>query len=84
MTIIEAMGTGLPMVVTKVGGVPDMIEHGVSGLLTDCEPEKIAEACLRLAKDAALRERLGTRAREESRRFSAEFMTEQYLEEYSK
>ena len=84
MTIIEAMGTGLPIVATKVGGVPDMIAHEVSGLLTDCQPEMVCEACLRLAAEEGLRQKLGQRAKADSVRFSSEFMTERYLEEYRK
>lgn len=84
MTIIEAMGTGLPVVATAVGGVPDMISHRVSGLLTELTAQSVAEACEALAADEALREKLGKTAREESRRFSADFMAQRYAEEYQK
>jgi len=83
MTIIEAMGTGLPIVATKVGGVPDMIRHGESGLLTGSQPEEVCQAVVTLMADADLREKLGHRAKEESRRFSAEFMAEEYLRIYT-
>ena len=82
MTIIEAMGTGLPVVATAVGGVPDMLKQEQSGLLTACEPDAVAEAVIRLAKDPALRERLGRAAKQESRRFSAETMAERYCAAY--
>ena len=84
MTIIEAMGTGLPIVATNVGGVPDMIEDGKSGLLVPCKPAAVCAACLRLAENQELRQTLGKNAKEQSRRFSAEFMAERYLEEYKK
>lgn len=84
MTIIEAMGSGLPIVATKVGGVPDMIAQEESGLLTELTAEAVCAACLRLAEREDLRARLGQKAREESRRFSAEFMAESYLEQYKK
>ena len=84
MTIIEAMGTGLPVVATAVGGVPDMISHRVSGLLTELTAQSVAEACEALAADEALREKLGKTARAESRRFSADFMAQRYAEEYQK
>ena len=48
MTIIEAMGTGLPVVASAVGGVPDMLEDGVSGLLVSCDPDAVAQAVLQL------------------------------------
>jgi len=84
MTIIEAMGTGLPIVAANVGGIPDMIEDGKSGLLVSCDPEKVCAACLRLAEDSLLRERMGKLARSRSQRFSADYMTRRYLEEYNK
>ena len=84
MTVIEAMGTGLPIVATEVGGLPDMITRNESGLLTELSAEAVSEACLELAKSEELRARLGRKAREESRRFSAEFMAESYLRLYSK
>ena len=82
MTIIEAMGTGLPIVATRVGGVPDMIREGQSGILTELTPQSVCDACVRLTEDSVLRERFGRQAREDSRRFSAEYMAERYLEEY--
>ena len=84
MTIIEAMGTGLPIVATAVGGVPDMITHEVSGLLTGEDPQEICGACLRLARDEGLRQRLGQQAKADSLRFSADYMADRYLEEYKK
>ena len=74
MTIIEAMGTGLPIVATRVGGVPDMIRDGESGLLTELTAQSVYDACVKLAQEASLRERLGRQAREDSSRFSAEYM----------
>ena len=82
MTIIEAMGTGLPVVAAAVGGVPDMIMDGESGLLTGKTPEAVAEAVLRLARDESLRESLGRKAKQESIRFSAEHMAQSYCAAY--
>lgn len=83
MTLIEAMGTGLPIVASAVGGVPDMLEDGRSGLLTDCEPDSVARAALRLLEDQSLRERLGNHAKSESTRFSAGYMAQQYVRVYA-
>jgi len=84
MTVIEAMGTGLPIVATNVGGLPDMILHGQSGLLTQLSAEAVCEACLKLAGDEQLREAFGRKAREDSLRFSADYMARQYLLQYTK
>lgn len=84
MTIIEAMGTGLPIVASRVGGIPDMITDGESGLLVEPEPQSICDALARLAEDEALRQRLGDTARKQSRVFSSEHMARDYLSIYSK
>ena len=82
MTIIEAMGTGLPIVASNVGGIPDMIEDGKSGLLTGTEPNEICQAWLCLAGDESLRMHLGQQAKDDSQRFAAGYMAQRYLEEY--
>lgn len=82
MTIIEAMGTGLPVVATAVGGVPDMLTHEESGLLVDCDPDAVAAAVIRLAREEQLRQCLGRRAKQESVKFSAEHMAECYCKVY--
>jgi len=83
MTIIEAMGTGLPVVASAVGGVPDMITHGESGLLTSTDPEEVAGAVLELMGNKALREKLGENAKQASKRFSAEYMAAEYCKVYN-
>lgn len=82
MTVIEAMGTGLPIVASNVGGIPDMVKDGESGLMTTLAPEDIARCCTALLSDEKLRERLGRRARAESGRFSAEEMARSYCRVY--
>ena len=68
---LEAMASGLPLVGTNVGGIPEIIEDGVSGLLVEARsPEQLAEAYIRLLRDEALRVRIGRGARE---RVEAEF-----------
>lgn len=78
ITLIEAMGTGLPIVATKVGGIPDMITNNVTGLLVDVESEAIANALIRLIKDEQLRVRIGNAARDYSKNFSVQVMKDQY------
>ena len=84
MTIIEAMGTGLPIVASRVGGVPDMLRDGESGLLVSCDPEDVCAACAKLIGSEALRETLGQNALADSVRFSADFMARQYCTEYER
>jgi glycosyltransferase involved in cell wall biosynthesis len=62
---IEAMAAGLPVVSTMAGGTPEVVEDGVTGVLVP--PGKAApltEALLRLAKEPALRRRMGDAGRD--------------------
>jgi glycosyltransferase involved in cell wall biosynthesis len=64
LTILEAMAAGLPTAASEVGGIPDAIQQGVSGLLVPPgNPERLAEALALLLRDPALRARLGQSAR---------------------
>ncbi len=82
ITLIEAMGSGLPIVATAVGGVPDMLTDGESARLTECTPEAVAEAALALIESEELRTELGRAALGEAERFSAKIMAERYVEVY--
>ncbi len=83
MTIIEAMGTGLPIVATAVGGVPDMLKNGEDGIMVPCEEEAVVKACKALIENKAMREKLGRAARKNADRFSAQAMGKRYLEIYT-
>jgi glycosyltransferase involved in cell wall biosynthesis len=64
LTLIEAMATGLPCVSTRVGGVPEVIEDGESGLLADAgHDDDLAQHVLRLATQPELHRRVGCAAR---------------------
>lgn len=57
--MLEAMASGLPIVVSDVAGVPTLVQHEVNGLLVPpAEPSAIAEAVDRLIRDGELRRRL--------------------------
>ena len=58
-SLLEALASGVPVVSTNVGGVPYMVEHGLTALLVPAgEPERMAEAIAQLLQDGALRSRL--------------------------
>jgi glycosyltransferase involved in cell wall biosynthesis len=70
VALMEAMSLGLAVVVTDVGGIPDIVCDGVDGLVVPPgRPDLLAGALLRLAADSELRRRLGTAAQLRSERF---------------
>ena len=63
-SLIEAAASGLPMIATDVPGCRAIVRKGIDGLLVSCNnPAAAAEAIMRLAGDAELRERMGRAAR---------------------
>lgn len=64
LKVFEYMAAARPVVSSRIGQLPDLIDHNVTGLLTPPgDSAALAEALLRLVDDAALRERLGQAAR---------------------
>ena len=62
--VLEAMAAGLPIVANAVGGVPEILEQSVTGLMVPAHnPEAMAQALQRILADPELRSRLGTAAR---------------------
>jgi glycosyltransferase involved in cell wall biosynthesis len=71
---LEAMAHGIPVVATNVGGLKEIIVDGETGFLIPAKnPRALADRISELAKDPALREKLGNAARERvADRFSVE------------
>lgn len=82
MSLIEAMGTGLPIVASAVGGVPDMLTDGENALLIQPNAEELEEAMEKLYLDKNLRERLGYKARVRSIFFLSTEMARKYADIY--
>lgn len=67
IVIGEAWAQGKPVVATRVGGVPYIVEHGRTGLLVPvCSPQDLAQAVRTLAADPKLRHDIGTAGRREA------------------
>lgn len=86
LVIPEAMATGLPVVATRVGGVPDVLEDGRTGFLVPSGDEAgLRDRLVRLRDDRALGLAIGAAARAAAQaRFSSERMLREYLELYAR
>jgi glycosyltransferase involved in cell wall biosynthesis len=63
--IKEAMACGLPVVASRVGGVPDLVREGETGLLFEAGDASQLRSCLaKLVADGYLRQKMGAAARE--------------------
>ena len=83
-SLLDAMSARKPCVGTRVGGIPEVIEDGVTGLLVPShDAPSLADAIGRLLKDAALRARMGDAAFERVKAcFSVEKMVEATVTAY--
>jgi len=79
-TILEAMACGLPVVAARVGGNPDLVEHGKTGFLLESDDiQQFADAIGIYVDDTALRRAHGTAGRlAVEQRFSIDAMTRSY------
>ena len=69
LAVMEYMAAGRPVVATRVGGVPDLVDHGVTGILVPPrDPARLAAAIGSLLADRSTREAMGERGRERQRR----------------
>ena len=82
-SVIQAGMAGVPTVATNVGSLPEVIENGVTGILTDPDEDALAMALESLVLDPELRKNLGENAKKDmSRRYSISRMVESYQSLY--
>lgn len=75
--LVAASSRQIPIVATRVGGIPSVVLHEKTGLLVPPrDPEALASAMLRLLKDEPLRKKMGEAGRLHSQNFSMESMYE--------
>jgi glycogen(starch) synthase len=82
--LLEAMTAGVPIVTTRVAGIPSLLTHEVNGWLVDRPtPDAVADAIARVIEDAPLRRRLIANGYETARGFTLEAQAARMLSEVS-
>jgi glycosyltransferase involved in cell wall biosynthesis len=86
LAILEAWASGIPVVASRVGAIPEIIEHERTGLLVPPrDPGALANAIIAVLSDRALAQRLADAGREALRtRFSSDDMVEQTMNVYGR
>lgn len=80
---LMAMAAGIPVIASRVGGLPEIVRHEEAGLLTENSVEAIAGAIRRLDADPALAARLGSRGRAlVMERYTIQHMVQATMEVY--
>lgn len=70
VSLLEAMSHGLPVISTKVGGIPELVTHEQDGILIDAgDVLALTEALIKLAKGDSLRNRMSQAGREKVQKF---------------
>lgn len=84
MSILEAMSAGLPVVSTPVGGIPEAVEDGVSGLLVEPgDVQGLANAICQILLNPLTAKSMGDKGKTHQReKFSADAMGRRFLETY--
>jgi glycosyltransferase involved in cell wall biosynthesis len=83
--ILEAMGCGLPIVASNVGGNNEIVEEGKNGYLVEGDDtDTLAQRLVTLINDEALRQEMGRHSRELALRYDWKRIMQQYDELYKK
>jgi N-acetyl-alpha-D-glucosaminyl L-malate synthase BshA len=71
IVILEAMASGKPVVATKVGGIPEVVNKKIGILVNPEDPVGLAEAVDKILQDKELKENMGKTAREQVMKYSS-------------
>lgn len=84
LSVLEAMAVGLPIITTKAGGVIDIVQNNINGLIVDCDDlSGYVQAMIKLNDSQNMRIMFGHNSLESSKKYSISFCAEQYYELYT-
>ena len=82
-SLLECFASGLPVIATRTGGIPHIVQDGRTGLLVDCNDHRaMAECALRLLEEDGLAAKLTLNAREECQKYTAGSVVRDWFELY--
>jgi len=82
-SVLDALALKLPVIATAVGGIPEIIEENINGMLVPPQdPQALADAVNTLLGNPSLRERLTTNARDSVKTFDYKTMAQRYMDLY--
>ena len=83
--VLEAIGSGLPVVATPVGGSEELIRQNENGVIVPTKDvNALADALIRLINSRELREKMGRRSRQIAAHYSWEFVADAYARFYER
>src|SRR6266508_2910642 len=86
LAALEAMAVKVPVIASRVGGIPEVVDDGETGFLSPVgDVDKMADDAVHLLTDANLRREMGRRARESAiSRYSTDLIIPRYIESYER
>jgi glycosyltransferase involved in cell wall biosynthesis len=84
-SVLDALSIGIPVIATNAGGIPEMIENGVNGILVSKQnPDELAKAILELINNPERMSMIGKNGKETVSKFSIDNTVEKNIELYKK
>ncbi|HEX8368634.1 MAG TPA: N-acetyl-alpha-D-glucosaminyl L-malate synthase BshA [Pyrinomonadaceae bacterium] len=86
LAALEAEACEVPVIATRIGGIPEVVSEGETGFLSDIgDTEKMSDDVMKFLKDEGMRQNFGEKARESAvSRYGSELIIPQYIKFYEK